>query len=68
LSIAIEMFFDGFDVYLSAPVLGAALKSGYSTIGQNAQLVSVTFLGMTLGFFLMAFLATETRPCGCGKK
>jgi putative MFS transporter len=50
------MFFDGFDVYLSANVLGATLKSGFSTIGQNAQFVSVTFLGMMLGSFFTGFL------------
>ena len=50
------MFFDGFDVYLSATVLGATLKTGFSTIGQNAQFVSVTFLGMMLGSFLTGFL------------
>jgi putative MFS transporter len=56
LLIAIGMFFDGFDVYLSATVLGATLKSGFSSIGQNAQFVSVTFLGMMLGSFLTGFL------------
>ena len=50
------MFFDGFDVYLSATVLGATLKSGFSSIGQNAQFVSVTFLGMMFGSFLTGFL------------
>jgi putative MFS transporter len=50
------MFFDGFDVYLSANVLGATLKSGFSTIGQNAQFVSATFLGMMLGSFFTGFL------------
>ena len=54
--IAIGMFFDGFDVYLSATVLGATLNSGFSTIGENAQFVSVTFLGMMLGSFLTGFL------------
>jgi MFS transporter, putative metabolite:H+ symporter len=56
LLIAIGMFFDGFDVYLSANVLGATLKSGFSTIGQNAQFVPVTFLGMMLGSFFTGFL------------
>jgi putative MFS transporter len=56
LLIAIGMFFDGFDVYLSATVLGATLKSGFSSIGQNAEFVSVTFLGMMLGSFFTGFL------------
>jgi putative MFS transporter len=54
--IGIGMFFDGFDVYVAATVLGATLQSGFSTIGQNAQFVSVTFLGMMLGSFLTGFL------------
>jgi MFS transporter, putative metabolite:H+ symporter len=54
--IAIGMFFDGFDVYLAATVLGATLSSGFSTLSQNAQFVSATFLGMMLGSFLTGFL------------
>ena len=50
------MFFDGFDVYVAATVLGATLKSGFSTLSQNAQFVSVTFIGMMLGSFLTGFL------------
>jgi MFS transporter, putative metabolite:H+ symporter len=50
------MFFDGFDIYLAATVLGATLKTGFSTLGQNAEFVSVTFLGMMLGSFLTGFL------------
>jgi putative MFS transporter len=54
--IGIGMFFDGFDIYLAATVLGAMLKSGFSTMGQNAQFVSATFIGMMLGSFLTGFL------------
>jgi putative MFS transporter len=54
--IGIGMFFDGFDVYVAATVLGATLKTGFSTLAQNAQFVSVTFLGMMLGSFLTGFL------------
>jgi len=50
------MFFDGFDIYVAAVVLGAMLKGGFSTMGQNAQFVSVTFVGMMLGSFLTGFL------------
>ena len=31
--IGIGMFFDGFDMYLLATVLGAMLDSGFSTLG-----------------------------------
>ena len=54
LLIGIGMFFDGFDVYVAATVLGATLQSGFSTLSQNAQFVSVTFFGMMLGSFLYA--------------
>jgi putative MFS transporter len=50
------MFFDGFDIYVAGAVLGATLKSGFSTMGQNAEFVSVTFLGMMLGAFFTGFL------------
>jgi MFS transporter, putative metabolite:H+ symporter len=56
LLIGIGMFFDGFDVYVAATVLGATLQAGFSTLGQNAQFVSVTFLGMMLGSFVTGFL------------
>lgn len=54
--IAIGMFFDGYDVYVAATVLGATLKSGFSTLAQNAQFMSVTFIGMMIGSFLTGFL------------
>jgi MFS transporter, putative metabolite:H+ symporter len=54
--IGVGMFFDGYDVYVAATVLGATLKSGFSTLAQNAQFISVTFIGMMLGSFLTGFL------------
>jgi putative MFS transporter len=54
--IGIGMFFDGFDIYIAGTVLGSALKSGFSTLGQNAQFVSMTFVGMMAGSFLTGFL------------
>jgi len=50
------MFFDGFNIYIGATVLGAAIKSGFSTLGQNAEFVSLTFVGMMLGSFVTGFL------------
>jgi MFS transporter, putative metabolite:H+ symporter len=50
------MFFDGFDIYVAATVLGATLKSGFSTMAQNAEFMSLTFVGMMLGSFLTGFL------------
>jgi putative MFS transporter len=54
--IGIGMFFDGFDIYIAATVLGATLKEGFSTIGQNALFVSMTFVGMMIGSFLTGFI------------
>ncbi|HEY0526823.1 MAG TPA: MFS transporter [Stellaceae bacterium] len=54
--IGVGMFFDGFDIYIAATVLGATLRSGFSTIGQNAAFVSATFVGMMLGSILTGFL------------
>ena len=54
--IGIGMFFDGFDIYVAATVLGATLKSGFSTMHQNAEFISLTFVGMMLGAFLTGFL------------
>ncbi|MGY6157756.1 MFS transporter [Paraburkholderia strydomiana] len=54
--IGIGMFFDGFDIYVASTVLGATLKSGFSTLGQNALFVSLTFLGMMLGSLATGFL------------
>jgi len=54
--VAIGMFFDGFDIYLAGTVLGTTLKSGFSTMGQNAAFVSMTFVGMMLGSFVTGFL------------
>src|SRR5260221_1969218 len=54
--ISIGMFFDGYDVYVAASVLGATLHSGFSTIAQNALFVSFTFVGMMFGSFLTGFV------------
>ncbi|WP_027214730.1 MFS transporter [Burkholderia sp. WSM2232] len=54
--IGIGMFFDGFDIYVASTVLGATLRSGFSTLGQNALFVSLTFLGMMLGSLGTGFL------------
>jgi len=43
------MFFDSFDIYLTGTVLGALMKSGWSTLSLNASFVSATFVGMVIG-------------------
>jgi putative MFS transporter len=56
LLIGIGMFFDGFDIYLAGSVLGVVLKTGFSTLPQNATFISATFVGMMLGSFGTGFL------------
>ena len=50
------MFFDGYDLYVAGPVLGAAVQSGFSTLAQNGWFLSLTFIGMTLGSLIAGFL------------
>src|SRR5258708_32470590 len=54
------MFFDGFDVYVAATILGATLQTGFSPLAETAQFVSVPFLGMMLGSFLTVFLGDRS--------
>jgi len=54
--IAAGMFFDGYDLYVAGPVLGAALKTGFSTLDGNSWFISLTFIGMTLGSLMAGFL------------
>jgi putative MFS transporter len=54
--VGLGMFFDGFDIYIAASVLGATYREGFSTLGQNAAFVSSTFVGMMLGSILTGFL------------
>ena len=54
--IGIGMFFDGFDIYVGGTVLASTLKSGFSTLGENALFVSATFIGMMLGSLSTGFL------------
>jgi CO/xanthine dehydrogenase Mo-binding subunit len=50
------MFFEGFDIYIAASVLGATYKTGFSTLAQNGLFISMIFVGMTLGALLTGFL------------
>jgi putative MFS transporter len=50
------MFLDGFELYLTAGVLGALTKNGWSTMSLNAAFVSVTFLGMVVGAWTAGIL------------
>ncbi len=54
--IGIGMFFDGFDIYIAATVLGATIRSGFATLPEAALFVSATFVGMMLGSVVTGFL------------
>ncbi len=53
------MFFDGYDLYVGTNVLPAVLQSHFSTPGLNADFVSKTFLGMTIGALVAGFVGDK---------
>src|ERR1051325_5680626 len=50
------MFFDGYDLYVAGSVLAATVQTKFSTVPQNLQFISLTFVGMTLGALITGFL------------
>jgi putative MFS transporter len=50
------MFFDGYDLYVAGGVLAAAIQSKFSTLPQNLQFLSLTFVGMTIGSLITGFV------------
>jgi MFS transporter, putative metabolite:H+ symporter len=50
------MFFDGHDLYVAGGVLAATLHTHFSTLHQNLQFLSITFVGMTLGSLITGFV------------
>ncbi len=50
------MFFDGFDLYLLGPVLGATISTKFAVPAQAPLFVSMTFIGMTIGSLLTGFI------------
>src|ERR1700704_4903856 len=53
------MFFDGYDLYISGGVLASAVQSKFSTVPQNLQFISLTFVGMTLGALITGFVGDK---------
>ena len=53
------MFFDGYDLYVGASVLGAAVASKFAALPQVPQFISWTFVGMTLGSLIAGFLGDQ---------
>ena len=53
------MFFDGYDLYVGTNVLGATVQSGFSTLAQNAQFISLSYFGLTIGSFVAGFIGDK---------
>ncbi len=53
------MFFDGYDLYIAGGVLASAVQSKFSTVPQNLQFISLTFVGMTLGALITGFVGDK---------
>jgi putative MFS transporter len=50
------MFFDGYDLYVGASVLGSAVQTKFAVLAQVPQFISWTFIGMTIGSMIAGFL------------
>jgi putative MFS transporter len=50
------MFFDGYDLYVAGGVLAATVQTKFSTVPQNLQFLSLTFVGMTIGALVTGFV------------
>ena len=50
------MFFDGYDLYIAGGVLASVIQTKFSTVPQNLQFISLTFVGMTLGALITGFV------------
>ncbi len=50
------MFFDGYDLYVGTNVLPVLLQTKFSTLPLNADFISKTFIGMTIGALITGFL------------
>src|SRR6476646_7903992 len=53
------MFFDGYDLYVAGGVLASAVQTKFSTLPQNLQFLSLTFVGMTLGSLITGFVGDK---------
>ena len=53
------MFFDGYDLYVATGVLAATIQTHFALPSQNAQFISFTFLGMTIGSLITGFVGDK---------
>jgi len=53
------MFFDCYDLYVAGGVLASTIQTKFSTLPQNLQFLSLTFVGMTIGSFVTGFVGDK---------
>jgi putative MFS transporter len=53
------MFFDGYDLYVAGGVLASLIQTKFSTLPQNLQFISLTFVGMTIGSLVTGFVGDK---------
>ena len=53
------MFFDGYDLYVAGGVLASTIQTKFSTLPQNLQFISLTFVGMTIGSLVTGFIGDK---------
>src|SRR6201994_589385 len=53
------MFFDGYGLYVAGGVLASAIQTKFSTLPQNLQFISLTFVGMTVGSLITGFVGDK---------
>lgn len=53
------MFFDGYDLYVAGGVLASLIQTKFSTLPQNLQFISLTFVGMTAGSLITGFVGDK---------
>jgi putative MFS transporter len=53
------MFFDGYDLYVAGSVLASTVQSKFSTVPENLQFISLTFVGMTIGALVTGFVGDK---------
>src|SRR3954462_6667643 len=54
-----RVFFDGYDLYVAGGVLASTIQSKFSTLPQNLQFISLTFVGMTIGSLVTGFIGDK---------
>ena len=53
------MFFDGYDLYVAGGVLAQLINTKFSTLPENLQFISLTFVGMTAGALITGFVGDK---------